>query len=334
MATKRYMLIVNPHSGTGTVSIPELESDVCRALEGPDVEIEIRHSEYAGHCEILAREAVERNFYAVIAAGGDGTVNETARAVRDSGTILGIIPCGSGNGLARHLGLSIDIDNALRIIAADNPKPCDYCSANGQPFFCTFGLGFDAAVSETFAAQNRRGLTTYVRSAIHEYLTYKPQDYEIKIAGRSLRIKAFLIAVCNASQYGNNAYIAPDASIRDGLLDITVIHAGNPITRTLLGVDLFTGHLKRNVLVQTFRVAEATIIRQQGPAHLDGDPVDMPGDITVKCHPGGLNIFLDPNKKRFHPVITPLRSMHFDLWFHIRYGWRNLYHRLRYTNKN
>lgn len=321
------MLIVNPHSGTGAVSIPELVEEVGRRLNRPDISIDVRHSEYAGHCAVLAREAVEKHYYAILAAGGDGTVNEVARELRDSPTILGIIPCGSGNGLARHLGLSIDIDNAIRIITADYPQPCDYGSANDKPFFCTFGLGFDAAVSEAFATQSRRGLTTYVRSAIHEYLKFKPTDYEISIAGRPLNVKAFLIAVCNASQYGNNAYIAPDASIRDGLLDITIIHAGNPLTRPLLGVELFTGHINRNVLVQTFRVADATIRRVPGPAHLDGDPVEMPEEIRVKCHPGRLNIFLDPDKKRFHPVITPLRSMHFDLWFHIRQGWRTIFHR-------
>ena len=129
--------------------------------------------------------------------------------------------------------------------------------------------------------------------------------------------QAFIIAVCNASQYGNNAYIAPDASIRDGLLDITIIHAGNPLTRAIVGVDLFTGYLKRNVLVQTMRVKQATIRQSPGPAHVDGDPIYMPEQIRIKCHPAQLRLFVDPKRHTFHPLLTPLRSMHFDLNFRI-----------------
>ena len=324
MAGKRYLLIVNPHSGTGSVKIAELEERVRVAVEGKGDTLVIRHSEYAGHCALLARQAVKRRFYAVIAAGGDGTVNEIARELRGSKTILGIIPIGSGNGLARHLGLTIDIDNALRIIGADHPSACDYGSANGRPFFCTFGLGFDAAVSQAFTHAKRRGLTSYLKSALKEYRKYTPRDYEITISGHVIKVKAFLLAVCNASQYGNNAYIAPDASIRDGLLDITVVHAGNPLTRALLGVDLLTGYIRRNLLVQTFRASDAVITSTQGPAHLDGEPTEMPAKIRIRCHAGRLDIFTDPKHQRFHPLITPLRSFHSDFWFHVRYALRNL----------
>lgn len=315
MKTRRYMVIINPISGSGPAV--DIESMVMSSLQCDGREVEIRYSERPGHCAVLAAEAVKRNFYAVIAAGGDGTINEVASALRGTSVNMGILPRGSGNGLARHLDMSIDINNALRVIKADNPLPCDYGTANKRPFFCTFGLGFDAAVSHEFATMKRRGLTSYIRSAIKKYVSYTPKEYSISTNGKTVHVKAFLIAVCNASQYGNNAYISPDASIRDGLLDITIIHGGNPLTRAIVGVDLFTGYLKRNVLVQTMQVKQAVIRQNPGPGHVDGDPVNMPEQIRIKCHPGQLRLFVDPKKHTFHPLLTPLRSMHFDFRFHI-----------------
>lgn len=313
MLSKRYMLIINPISGTGMVS--DVERRVREALEGPEREVTVCQSTGPGDCARLAREAVRQHYYAVIAAGGDGTVNEVAGALRGTPVILGIIPRGSGNGLARHLDLSIDIDNALRIIALDNPQPCDYGTANDLPFFCTFGLGFDAAVSQAFASMKHRGLKSYIRAVFGKYIKYEPKEYSITTGGRTIKVKAFLIAVCNASQYGNNAYIAPDASLRDGLLDITIIHAGNPLTRAIVGVDMLTGYIKRNVLVQTMQVEKATICHEPGPAHLDGDPIMMPEAIQVKCHPGKLRLFINYETPEFRPLLTPLKSFHFDFRF-------------------
>ena len=318
MKIRHYMLIINPKSGTGSGDAA-LEEKVYACVGEAGGELEVRYSEAPGHCATLAREAVRRRFYAVLAAGGDGTVNEVASQLVGTGVILGIIPKGSGNGLARHLDQTIDIDHALRVITEDYAIKADYGTANGRPFFCTFGLGFDAKVSHDFATMKRRGLSSYIRSALRTYLNYSPKTYEITTGGKTQRIRAFLIAVCNASQYGNNAYIAPDASIRDGLLDITLVHAGNPLTRAITGVDLFTGYIKRNVLVQTMRVERAIIKQIPGPAHIDGDPVTMPAEIHVKCHPGKLNLFTDGHKSAFHPILTPLRGLGQDVNFRIRY---------------
>lgn len=312
-----------------------LEELVTCRLRRHGFDVEVRYSEAPGHCRELAREAVERGFHTVVAAGGDGTVNEVADALKGSPVIMGIIPRGSGNGLARHISQSIDIDKALRIICDGHWLPCDYGTANGLPFFCTFGLGFDAAVSESFSSMKRRGLNSYIRSALKEYLRFTPKEYEIITGGQTITVKAFIIAVCNASQYGNNAYIAPEASLSDGLLDITIVHAGNPVTRAMAGVDLFTGYINRNVLSQTLRVTDA-IIRQKDnsdgsamiQAHLDGDPVTISSTVEVQCHPARLRIFIDNHEAKFHPILTPIRSMHFDLWFHIRSLMRRLRSRI------
>lgn len=309
-SVKRTLLIINPISGT--IAKDGLAERVRQRLEPAGFAIETAVTERPGHGAELAANAMLQDYYAVIAAGGDGTVNEIASALRSGSTALGILPYGSGNGLARHLLGSIDIDHALDVIAGDVPMACDYGTVNGVPFFCTFGLGFDAKVSRQFAQMQSRGLSSYIKSAIQEYVKFSPTEYEIHTGEHTLRVKAFIVAVCNASQYGNNAFIAPQASVRDGLLDIIVIHAGNPVTRALAGVELFTGRINHNVLIQAFRVRSARIRHLPGPGHIDGDPRMMPETMDILCHPGDIRLFTDPGKQRFRPFITPIESLRVD----------------------
>ena len=263
-----------------------------------------------GDATRLAGEAARKGYYGVLACGGDGTVNETARALCSTGTALGILPAGSGNGLARHLQIPVDISLALKVIAADNVVDSDYGTVNGRPFFCTFGMGFDAAVSHRFARQSRRGMLSYVKSAISEYVQYRPQTYTVSANGKLLTEKAFLIAVCNASQWGNNAYIAPEASITDGLLDITIVHSGTAIDAAVMGMDIFTGYINKNTMVHTFRAPACVIYRNgAGEAHIDGEPMMMDDILDVKCHHGALKVFTPGATHRFTPVITPLHEM-------------------------
>lgn len=313
---RRIMLIINPISGT----LPKdgLSERVASRLQSEGFEVTTAMTERAGHGYELARRAAEEKYYGVIAAGGDGTVNEVASALRGSDVIMGILPFGSGNGLARHLYGSIDVDHALETIARDYPQGCDYGTINGIPFFCTFGLGFDAKVSQKFSSLPTRGLTTYIKSAIQEYLRFSPTEYLISSGNKEITVKAFIVAVCNASQYGNNAFIAPHASIRDGLLDIMIIHKGNPLTRVLAGVELFTGRIDRNLLIETMRVSEATIKHIPGPGHIDGEPIQTPETLKIECQKGGIRLFYDPDKPPFRPFITPIESFRTDYRFVIR----------------
>lgn len=272
-----------------------------------------RFTRASGHAATLAFEAIAGKYDAVMVAGGDGTINEAAAALRNSGMPMGIIPCGSGNGLARHIDIPPDVDKALDIIAIGYIQPCDCGMANGFPFFCTFGLGFDAAVSKSFASSKRRGPLAYVKSAVSELLSFHPANYRLTINGRTLEFKAFLFTVANASQYGNNAFIAPGASIRDGLLDITIFHDGNPLALAGAGLDLFTGHLNRNLIVQTFRIREALVETDALAAHLDGEPANISSPVSIKCTPGALMLFLNPNKKPFKPFITPMEYFFRDM---------------------
>ena len=213
MEEKRCLLIINPVSGTS--SKEQVASATAEAISAAGMRLDTVYTRHAGHATELAATAAAQGTYAVIAAGGDGTVNETARALCGTDTALGIIPMGSGNGLARHLGIPVDVDRSLRVIAERNIINADYGTANDKPFFCTFGVGFDAAVSERFARQKRRGVMMYLKSAIDEYIKFNPEEYVIEANGRVLTERAFLVVCCNASQYGNNTFIAPRASITD-----------------------------------------------------------------------------------------------------------------------
>lgn len=311
MDNNRLLLIINPVSGT--TDKRKLAGRMVGRLTEAGFDVETAYTTCRGDATRLARKGVDEGFGGVLACGGDGTVNETARALCDTPVALGIIPAGSGNGLARHLALPIDPMLSLEVIAERHIVPCDYATVNDHRFFCTFGVGFDAAVSHRFARMNRRGAVSYVKSAFSEFVRYNPQTYTVSANGVTVTEKAFLVAVCNASQYGNNAYIAPGASITDGLLDITVVHSGNPLSAAVLGFDLMTGYINRNTLIQTFRTPAAAIYREKGgEAHLDGEPVIMPDILDFRCHHRGLRIFATTAKTRFRPVITPVRSMMSD----------------------
>lgn len=311
MNRQRALLIINPISGT---SSKEGIIDITRRkLEATGIEVDAAVTSGPADATRLASEAEAGGYDIVLAAGGDGTVNEIAAALCGSQVTMGILPCGSGNGLARHLDIPVDVSEALDVVIAGHRVEADSASVNGRPFFCTFGVGFDAAVSETFAKQRRRGKLTYIRSTLSTYAKYHPQIYTISANGHLLTEKAFLVAVCNASQYGNNAYIAPEASITDGLLDITIVHSGPLPSMALMGIDMMTGYINRNTLIHTFKAPAVNIYRRaSGPAHLDGEPVSIDDTMEIKCHPGALRVFT-PGEQHFRPLITPVHSLMQDL---------------------
>ncbi len=303
----KIMLIINPISGT--TGKAGLDEKAVRYLSPSGLEVDVRYTEYAGHASLLAAEAADKNYAGVIAAGGDGTINEVASSLCGTGVPLGIIPAGSGNGLARHVGIPIDFDLALKVIAQQYPIDADYGTVNGKPFFCTTGVGFDAAVSHRFASQGKRGLMMYVKSMLEIYRNYEPETYTLSANGHILTQKAFVVAVANASQYGNNAYIAPHASIRDGLLDVTIIHSGDILSTARVGIDMMTGYLDKNVNITTFRTPSVVIYRSaEGPAHMDGEPMILGDILDIRCHKGALKMFVPKDYTTFRPIITPVKS--------------------------
>lgn len=299
------ILIVNPRSGTA-----EKGRVIKKAIElllEHGWNVKAVYTEYAGHATEIAERAAANGVEAVVAVGGDGTVNETARALVNTSTVLGIIPMGSGNGLARHLNIPMNPIGAIGIIAEGKVVECDYCTVNNRPFFCTFGIGYDAAVSAHFAENpDSRGFINYVRSAAELFLEYQSEEYVISADNERLTDRAFVIACCNAAQYGNNAFIAPEASVTDGVMDVTVMHHGNWFSRILSGIDLMIGTIHNGARVHTFRTRSLNIKRPNpGPVHLDGEPMNMGANLMVHCHHMGLRVF-SPGEMEVKPILSSL----------------------------
>ena len=305
---KKLLAVINPISGTANKQyIPETITEV---MDESKWDVMIRFTQRPGHATDLAKQAIKQGYYGVLAIGGDGTINEVAAALRDSDTALGIIPNGSGNGLARHLNIPIDVKRALEEINNDRIEQFDYCMANQHPFFCTCGVGFDAHVSAKFAESKKRGPMSYLKNTLVEYLRYRSEEYSIETADQVLTERAFVIACGNASQYGNNAFITPNASMQDGLIDVTLIQPFTPLDTAVLGILLFTKHIDQDTNIQSFRTPSLTIHRPKaGVMHIDGEPMMMEADIEVKCVHNGIKIFLPKeggeNKKSF---ISPIEE--------------------------
>ena len=294
---KKIVFIMNPISGTGSkASIPHL---IDSTLNKELFEYEIKTTERAGHASQLAREAKEQHVDIVVAVGGDGTVNEVARAIVHSDTALGILPCGSGNGLARHLLLPMNLKKSIEIINDCEIRDLDYGVINDYPFFCTCGMGFDAFVSMKFAESGKRGPISYAENILREGLKYKPETYTLEDETGTKQYKAFLISCANASQYGNNAYIAPQASMSDGLMDVIIMEPFDVIEAPQVSFDMFNKTLDKNSRIKTFRCKKLHITRSKpGVIHYDGDPVMTGESIDIHLEEKGIKMLVNPHANK------------------------------------
>ena len=294
--------IVNPISGTTDKS--RIVNLIPTYMDAARFDVKIWYTEFRGHAAQYANQAVEQGIDVVVAVGGDGTVNEVARSLIHTRTALGIIPCGSGNGLARHLFIPMNPEGALQVLSTCAIEALDYGVINGTPFFCTCGLGFDAFVSSMFAKSERRGLLTYIENTLREGLRYKPDTYEIEIDGERQRYQAFLIACANASQYGNNVYIAPSASMSDGLMDVTIMEPFTMLEAPQIAIQLFNKTIDKNSRIRTFKCKSLRIHRSQpGVIHFDGDPKEEGTDIQVSLEPRGIRMVVNTNDQVYTPPL-------------------------------
>lgn len=291
---KKIVFILNPISGThNKVVIPQM---IASRLDKDKFDYQVKLTEYAGHAADIAKQCAKDNIDIVVAVGGDGTVNEVARSLTHTNTALAIIPCGSGNGLARHLCIPIDIKKSIDIINQCNIEELDYGIINDLPFFCTCGMGFDAFISLKFAESGKRGPITYVENVLKEGLKYKPETYEVIDETGAKKYNAFLIACANASQYGNNAYIAPHASMSDGLLDVIIMEPFTAFDAPQISFDMFNKTLDKNSKIKTFKTKSIRIHRNgPGAIHFDGDPIMTGEDIDVRIENHGIKIVTNIN---------------------------------------
>jgi diacylglycerol kinase family enzyme len=221
-------------------------------------------------------------------------VNEVARAVRDTPAAMGIIPCGSGNGLARHLRIPLKINKALKLINKISVDNIDYGIVNDNPFFCTFGAGFDARISHSFAKSKHRGFWSYVSVIFKEFFKYYPCKYKLKVDGSKFKTDALMVTVANSAQFGNNGYISPHANITDGKLDVCIVHPFPKFKAFFLAYRLIRKTIHKSRYYQMIRGEKIVIKRkQEGEVHLDGEPYTMGKKLKIKIVPQGLKVLVD-----------------------------------------
>jgi YegS/Rv2252/BmrU family lipid kinase len=286
------LFIVNPISGGKNKEyLPEL---IEKYFDKKSYKIVF--TERPEHATELALNGIKEGFTDFIAAGGDGTVNEVAKALINTNFNLGILPFGSGNGLARHNGIPMNIEKAISLIKKNKATRIDTCELNNQPFINMSGVGFDAHIGKLFAKSKTRGFKTYFSTTINEFKNYKSQKYSITADGQKINEKAFLISFANSSQYGNNAYIAPNAKMDDGLLDVCIMKPFPPLSVIDLGFRLFTKNIDKSQYVQTIKAKEIIVEREnEGEIHLDGEPFESGKTLKIRVVPKSLNLLIHNN---------------------------------------
>jgi diacylglycerol kinase (ATP) len=287
-----YLFILNPNSGTSIgKNIDSVAHTIDSAAQTTYNSAHILFTKGRGHATELVRENVDSNHWkAIVAVGGDGTVNEIAQPLIGHSTPVGILPVGSGNGLARHLGLPLTLETSLKRLFAGSAIKIDNGSINGIPFFCTAGLGFDAYVGQLFSQQSSRGLATYVNVSLKAYWDYQPQSFLIN----GIKTNAFSLTFANAGQFGNNAWVAPHANLQDGVLDECIIKPFPKWFGTSLAYQLFTKQLRDSEYISYRCITETTIETETPPIiHYDGEPLQLDTNlIKIKINPQSLNVIV------------------------------------------
>lgn len=284
----KVFFIVNKYSGTGFS--PLLEETVRGACRDRDTVCELRYTEGRGHATSLATQAMVDGFDKIVAVGGDGTVNEVAKALVDSTAAMGIIPKGSGNGLARHLGIPVRFDQALSCLFTNKTVAIDTFRINGKLSLNVSGIGFDGHIAELFGTVKQRGFQGYTRLVMNEYGPFGEFNADIRAADDTFNKTAFVIAIANSSQYGNNAKIAPGASVCDQLLDISILRKF-PAYRLDFIYSLFAGTIDRSAYCETLQIRNATIsVPQPLPYHVDGEFAGTADHFEIDLAPASLNM--------------------------------------------
>jgi diacylglycerol kinase (ATP) len=295
---KKVLFIINKYAGTGFQ--PELEGRIIDICQSKNVECSIEFTQSRGHATGLARWAVDQNFSQAIAVGGDGTVNEVASGLLNSSVSMGIIPRGSGNGLARHLGIPMPVIPAVNYLFNCYSLPMDTFTVNGRLSLNVSGIGFDGHIANLFGNTTKRGLAGYAKLTIKEFFKFKEFDAVITLDGKHINKKAFIIAIANSSQYGNNARIAPAASVCDQLLHLTILKKVPPYRADFV-YAFFSGKIEKSSYCEIITSKKIEIALDKSIAyHVDGEPSGESNSFTIEVNPASLNILV-PNNSGLKP---------------------------------
>jgi len=290
---KSALFIVNKFSGGGYR--PEVEGRIIEQCKQFNIESTIEFTQSRGHATELAKAAVGQNLDMVFAVGGDGTVNEVAQGLVGSGVAMGILPKGSGNGLARHLGLPMGFRKSLDLIQSHREQMIDTLSVNGKLSVNVSGIGFDGHIAGLFANNAKRGLVGYAKLVLKEFIDFKSFDARVKVNGESFQATSFIIALANSSQFGNNARVAPRASVCDELMDLCLIQKV-PVGQAVgFAGKLFSGMLDQSRFVKIIKTTRAAIELNRSVAyHIDGEAMEAVNKFEVELKPASLKMLIPP----------------------------------------
>ncbi len=272
MPAHRITFIINPVAGGRDKG--KFEQKLKAIFGDGNHEIETSYTLYPSHAYEFARHEAARGTAIVVAVGGDGTINEVARALIGTDTVLGVIPFGSGNGFARHFGLPLSVNKALKTLKTGHPRSIDVGYINGKPFFCTSGMGFDAETGYFFSHYDKRGFLSYALSFLRVFRDYHPVNYTIRVNGTVRKFEAFFINIANISQFGYHFYVAPGASTEDGFLDLVVVRKFPKWKGLFLALRSFTGTIHKSRYVYCEQADEIEILEPSDRKiiHIDGEP--------------------------------------------------------------
>lgn len=286
---KKILFLINPISGgKSKLKFPDM---VSKYLDIKKFHPNYVFTENRGHAFEIATEMLRTDTDILVAVGGDGTINEIASVLEGTDKLMGIIPYGSGNGLARSLGIPLRDKDAVCRLNNLHKSVIDSGVINGRKFFNMAGIGFDAHISALFAKNVKRGLGGYVRTTLTEISNYNHQNYHIEIDGKIYDREAFMISIANSSQFGNNAHIAPFASLMDGLLDICIVKPFPLYHFPVMGYRMFNKSTDRSKYIEIIKGREIRILREVSAAvHLDGEPIQMGTELNIGVKALTLNI--------------------------------------------
>ena len=288
---KKVLFIINPISGVGKKKV--IESIVETNIDKSKFSYVITYTEYAGHATIIAMDAKQNGFDIVYVVGGDGSINEVVSGLIHTKITLGIIPSGSGNGLARYLKLPFDIKKNIEILNNYKTTDIDTFTINDKYCISIAGIGFDALVADKFDKLGRRGFWGYMKIISNEYFSYKPKKYIIKIGDEIIKRKALFISLANSDQFGYNTVVAPTADISDGLVDIC-IYKKVPLYKVLFyAFFIFAKKIHKTKYVEIIKASEFIVERKKKKLiNIDGQPMKLEKKLFIKVLPKSLNIII------------------------------------------
>jgi diacylglycerol kinase (ATP) len=289
---RKIAFIINPKSGTDRKKA--LQASIAAVFPTSSFEVHILETQFAGHATGLAAECAKENFETVVAVGGDGTVNEVARGLLNSSTNLGIVPKGSGNGLARTVNIPLQVEAALQLIAKNYVKIIDAGLANGELFLSNAGTGFDSYVALQCQQKKSRGLLMYIKTSVAAFATYKNKSYIIKVDNEEpIKEKAIMVSVANGNEFGYGFKIAPTASNFDGKLDVMIIKPLNIFTAGRVSFYAWWGNLNKYSKVKHIIGRSITIeSKQMLDYQIDGDARSIEGPLQIEILPKALQIIV------------------------------------------